>query len=62
MYLDLVIIGAGPIGITACNSFIEGLKIIVSSPSGQFKFKITHDSNWNLSADFTSRTVLRNIP
>ena len=45
MYLDLAIIGAGPIGITACNSFSEDLKIIVFSPSGQFKFEITHDSN-----------------
>ena len=47
MYLDVVIIGAGPIGITAFNSFSKKFKIRVFSPSNQFEFDITQDSNLN---------------
>jgi hypothetical protein len=62
VYLDVVIIGAGPIGITAFNSFRKNLNIRVFSPSDQFKFDITHDSNLKLSTDSASGTVLGNIP
>ena len=62
MYLDVAIIGTGPIGISVFNSFSKNLNIRVFSPSEQFKFNITHDSNLNLTSDSSSGTVLGNIP
>ena len=62
MYLDVAIIGAGPIGITVFNSFSKNLNIRVFFPSDQFHFDITNDSNLKLSVDSSSGTVLGNMP